>query len=196
MKKLYNKIFNFLKFFKKLNLNLLNNKIYLKIQFKSKFKELINFVMKLPYNLFLKNYKLACYIKNKNITEINEFKKYIVSLEEIKKTFNFNVLITTPQSVKDLKIISKKLNNKNLMPSIELGTITTNVKQAINEFLKNKKIYTIKKNQNFCISIGKLYFSYKMILKNIIYIINSILFNNSINNKIKSISIIFQSKKK
>ena len=92
-------------------------------------------------------------------------KEFIESLSNNK--FNFDVLIATPDMMPELGKVAKILGPKGLMPNPKLGTVTTDIGNAV----KNSKSGQVKfKNEKSGIvhaGIGKLSFSENDILENL-----------------------------
>jgi large subunit ribosomal protein L1 len=58
-------------------------------------------------------------------------------LSDIKNNkFDFDILVTTPDSVRDLVVVAKQLGPKGLMPTPKAGTVTPNILQAVEEIKK------------------------------------------------------------
>lgn len=81
--------------------------------------------------------------------------------------FDFDVLITTPDSIRDLVVVAKQLGPKWLMPSPKAGTVTPNITQSVQEIKKWKIEFRLDKTWNIHSGIGKLSFDEAKIEENI-----------------------------
>ncbi len=80
---------------------------------------------------------------------------------------NFDVLLTTPEHIRDLAPVAKQLGPKGLMPSPKAGTVVMNIGQAVEEFKKWKIEFKLDKTGNINAGIGKMSFSDAQIEENI-----------------------------
>ncbi|NOZ43561.1 MAG: hypothetical protein GXP45_00010 [bacterium] len=81
--------------------------------------------------------------------------------------FNFDILITVPEMIRELAPVAKVLGPKGLMPSPKAGTITTNIKTTVEEFKKGKIEFKLDKTGNIHSIMGKLNFDDNKIVENI-----------------------------
>lgn len=81
--------------------------------------------------------------------------------------FDFDVLLTTPEQIRDLASVAKQLGPKGLMPSPKAGTVVTNIVQAIEEFKKGKMEFKLDKTGNINAAVGKMSFTEAQIEENI-----------------------------
>ncbi len=89
-------------------------------------------------------------------------------LEKIKKEnwFDFDFIVTTPDLMSEFAKYGKILGPKGLMPNPKLGTVTTNLEQAIDDIIKGQIEYRTDKEGNINVIIGKKSFENKDIIEN------------------------------
>lgn len=89
-------------------------------------------------------------------------------IEEISKgTINFDILVATPDVMKDLSKVAKVLGPKGLMPNPKSGTVTFEVGTTVKELKKGRVEY---KNDSFGIihcPVGKASFDKEKLAENI-----------------------------
>ncbi|MFA7298329.1 MAG: 50S ribosomal protein L1 [Candidatus Absconditabacterales bacterium] len=91
-----------------------------------------------------------------------------VLLNDIKAgKFDFDILLTTPEHIRDLAPVAKQLGPKGLMPSPKAGTVVANIAQAVTEFKKGKIEFKLDKTGNVNAAIGRMSFTEVQIEENI-----------------------------
>ena len=85
-------------------------------------------------------------------------------LEKIEKEnwFEFDTIVATPEMMPALGKLGKILGPKGLMPNPKLGTVTTNVKEAVSNIKKGMVEYKNDSYGNVTFTFGKLSFSEKL----------------------------------
>ena len=115
-------------------------------------------------------------------------------LEKIEKEnwFEFDTIVATPEMMPALGKLGKVLGPKGLMPNPKLGTVTTNVKEAIANIQKGMVEYKNDSYGNLHLTIGKLSFTEEQLEENLRAIVSEIVKNKPNGVKgtfIKNISI-------
>ena len=100
-------------------------------------------------------------------------------IEKITKEnwFDFDVIVATPEMMVALGKIGKILGPKGLMPNPKTGTVTTNVKDAIENIKKGMIEYRADKDGNVHTLVGKVSFTEEALVENINAFINEVIKN-------------------
>lgn len=119
-----------------------------------------------------KTQKVAVFVTDDKVAEAKkawaDIAGFDTLLADIKAgKMNFDVLITTPDHIRDLAPVAKQLWPKGLMPSPKAGTVANDLTQAIEEVKKWKIEFRLDKTGNIHAWVGKLSFDEKQIMENI-----------------------------
>jgi large subunit ribosomal protein L1 len=79
---------------------------------------------------------------------------------------DFDCAIATPEMMKDLAKLGKTLGPRGLMPSAKTGTITNDIKKAIDDVKKGKVEFRLDKQRGIHLSVGKISFSEDKLYEN------------------------------
>lgn len=98
-------------------------------------------------------------------------------IEKIEKEnwFSYDVIIATPEMMPMLGKIGKLLGPKGLMPNPKTGTVTMDVKKAVEDTKKGKVEYRTDSFGNIHGIIGKASFEDKKLIENLNVFVNAIL---------------------
>jgi large subunit ribosomal protein L1 len=98
-------------------------------------------------------------------------------IEKIEKEnwFDFDVIIATPDMMIALSKLGKVLGPKGLMPNPKTGTVTTDIKRAVEDVKKGKVEYRSDKSGNVQVTIGKVSFAEKALIENLDTIMTAII---------------------
>ena len=80
---------------------------------------------------------------------------------------DFDACVTTPDMMAQLGRVAKILGPKGLMPSPKSGTVTTDIKKALNDIKAGKVEYRLDKNNIVHVRIGKVSFGAEKIEENL-----------------------------
>jgi len=111
-----------------------------------------------------KNLKIAVFTEPDYVAEVLKMGATIAGSDDLIEDMSagkldFDILITTPQLMPKLAKLGRVLGPKGLMPSPKSGTVTQNLKEAINEFKKGKLEFRAYKTDIVHLSFGKISFS-------------------------------------
>lgn len=98
-------------------------------------------------------------------------------LEKIQKEnwFEFDVIVATPDMMAELGKLGRVLGPKGLMPNPKTGTVTTDLKKAVEEIKAGKVEYRVDKEGNIHVGIAKISFDNEKIVENFKTIFDAIL---------------------
>lgn len=88
---------------------------------------------------------------------------------------DFDVCITTPDMMGVVGRIAKILGPKGLMPNPKSGTVTMDVKKAINDVKAGKVEYRLDKTNNIHVGIGKASFGKEKLVENLNTILQAVI---------------------
>ncbi len=89
-------------------------------------------------------------------------------IEKVKTGWiDFDIVIATPDIMKEVGKLGKILGTKGLMPNPKSGTVTFELKKAINEFKSGKVEFRNNKEGVVHLSVGKVSFDEKKLIENI-----------------------------
>jgi large subunit ribosomal protein L1 len=96
-------------------------------------------------------------------------------IEKISKGWaDFDVLVATPDMMKDLSKLGKVLGPKGLMPNPKAGTVTFDVGQAVKELKAGRVEFKMDESANLHTSVGKASFAPEDIAENAQAILSAI----------------------
>lgn len=87
---------------------------------------------------------------------------------------DFDCAIATPEVMKDLARLGKMLGPRGLMPSPKTGTVTNDIKKAIEDLRKGKIEFKVDKQSGIHVSIGRISFNEEQLYDNASKVIESI----------------------
>jgi large subunit ribosomal protein L1 len=88
-------------------------------------------------------------------------------IEKVSKGFlGFDVVVASPDMMRDLSKLGKVLGPRGLMPTPKAGTVTTDVARAIKEVKAGKIEFKSDKQSGLHVSVGKRSFTKEKLLEN------------------------------
>jgi large subunit ribosomal protein L1 len=129
-----------------------------------------------------KKLTIAVLVPSDKITEAQNSGADIYGSEDLienisKGILNFDLLISTTDMMPKLAKLGRVLGPKGLMPSPKTGTVTSDLKNTIEEFKKGKLEYRADKTGIVHISFGKANFSSENLINNLKVFFNSVEIN-------------------
>lgn len=126
-----------------------------------------------------KTQKVAVFVTDDKVDEAKKAGADVVGyndlLADIKaEKINFDVLITTPDLIREMASVAKVLGPKGLMPSPKAGTVTANITEAISEVKRGRLEFKLDKAGNIHGIVGKVSFDDKALEENVAAFIKAI----------------------
>lgn len=88
--------------------------------------------------------------------------------------FDFDVVVSTPDLMREVGKLGKVLGPKGLMPSPKAGTVTADVKKAVLDIKRGKIEFRVDKNANIAVGVGKVSFDADRIVQNVMSVVNAV----------------------
>lgn len=136
-----------------------------------KAKHTVRDSISLPHATSTKSTKVLVFAKSDKAKEAEEAGADFVGdadlVEKIQGGWmDFDVAIATPDMMKEISRLGKVLGPRGLMPNAKVGTVTTNIKEAVNDFKKGKTEYRADKTKIVHLKIGRQSMSTDKIMEN------------------------------
>jgi large subunit ribosomal protein L1 len=87
---------------------------------------------------------------------------------------DYDVVIATPEIMPKVAKLGKILGPKGLMPNPKTGTVTPNIRQAVEEAKRGRVEFRVDKTGNIHIPVGKISFDEKKLIENVYAAIDAI----------------------
>lgn len=119
-----------------------------------------------------KTVKVAVYTTEDKVADVKKAGADVAGsvdlLADIEKgTMNFDVLVTSPDLMKDLAKVAKALGPKGLMPNPKAGTVAVDLASAVSEIKKGRFEFKLDKTGNIHATIGKANFTPEQLADNV-----------------------------
>lgn len=133
----------------------------------------------LPYGTG-KQIKVLVFAKGDKAKEAKEAGADYVGAEDIiekilkEQWIDYDVVIATPDMMKDVSKLGPILGRRKLMPNPKVGTVTFEITKAVQEFKKGKVEFRSDKTGNVHVSVGKKSMGKDKIKSNILAVVREV----------------------
>lgn len=137
-----------------------------------KAKHTVRDTISLPHSTSTKETRVLVFSKSEKADEAKEAgADFVGDTDLIDKIQNenwleFDVAIATPDMMKDVSKLGRMLGPRGLMPNAKVGTVTTDIKTAVEDFKKGKVEYRADKTKIIHLKIGRQAMSTEHIMEN------------------------------
>ena len=119
-----------------------------------------------------KKVRVAVFVSEDKVAEAKKAGADLAGFESILTAIksgkmDFDVLITTPDHIRDLAPVAKQLGPKGLMPSPKAGTVAMDIVQAVEDVKTGKIEFRLDKTGNIHAGVGKISFKEDQLVENI-----------------------------
>lgn len=126
-----------------------------------------------------KELKVLVFAKGEKETEAKEAGADFVGAEDIVEKIqggwiDFDKAVATPDLMGMVGKVAKILGPRGLMPNPKVGTVTLNVKDAVQELKKGKVEFRVDKGANLHIPVGKVSFDTQKLADNVTALVDSV----------------------
>ncbi|CAL4317935.1 50S ribosomal protein L1 [Buchnera aphidicola] len=122
---------------------------------------------------------VAVFAHGKQAEEAKNAGAEFIGMEDLSKQIKqnkikFDVVVTSPENMKQVSMLGSILGPKGLMPNHKMGTITSDIYQTVKKIKNGQIRYKNEKNGIIHALIGKSNFSTKQIKENLISLIKDL----------------------
>jgi len=133
----------------------------------------------LPHGLG-KKIRVAAFVKDSDVDAAKKAGADLAGLEDLidevkKEKINFDVCVATPDVMAKISVIAKILGPKGLMPNPKLGTVTTDILEAVKRVKAGQVEFRTDKAGIIHAGVGKLSFTRQALIDNVRALANAIL---------------------
>lgn len=119
-----------------------------------------------------KSVRVAVYTSDDKVADVKKAGADVAGSGDLlaaieKGEFNFDVLVTSPDLMKDLAKVAKALGPKGLMPNPKAGTVAIDLVGAVSEIKKGRFEFKLDKTGNIHATVGKANFTPAQLAENI-----------------------------
>jgi len=126
-----------------------------------------------------KNVKVLVFCKSEREKEAHDAGADFVGAEDLVEKIksgwlDFDIVITTPDMMREVGKIGKILGPRGLMPSPKNGTVTDQISRVVKESKSGKLDFRMDRTGNINVGVGKISFAKESLVENIRFFLNAL----------------------